>query len=105
MKRYTVIILSLILVICALFSGCAESLGMGSDKLTVKIENGEAIVTEIPNKSTVKEVTVPDEYEGVPVTEIADFAAVNIESIEVINIGKNVKTIGNWAFENNQKLK
>ena len=42
MKRYTVIILSLILVICALFSGCAESLGMGSDKLTVKIENGEA---------------------------------------------------------------
>lgn len=105
MKRFTVIILSLILVICALFSGCAESIGMGSDKLTIKIENGEARVTEIPNKSTVKEVTVPDEYEGVPVTEIADFAAVNIESIEVINIGKNVKTIGNWAFENNQNLK
>ncbi|MGN1162170.1 MAG: leucine-rich repeat domain-containing protein, partial [Candidatus Fimenecus sp.] len=98
-------IFSLILCISVIFSGCAEQIGLGSDKLSIKIENGEATVREIPNKSTIKEVTVPDEYEGVPVTKIADFAAVNIESIEVINIGKNVKEIGTWAFENNQNLK
>lgn len=105
MKKRAIIVLVLLLCVCTMLSGCAESIGLGSDKITIKIENGEARVTEIPNKSTVKEVTVPDEYDGVPVTEIADFAAVNIESIEVINIGKNVKTIGNWAFENNQNLK
>ncbi|MGN0538564.1 MAG: leucine-rich repeat domain-containing protein [Candidatus Fimenecus sp.] len=105
MKKRLAIIFSLILCISVIFSGCAEQIGLGSDKLSIKIENGEATVREIPNKSTIKEVTVPDEYEGVPVTKIADFAAVNIESIEVINIGKNVKEIGAWAFENNQNLK
>lgn len=105
MKKRLAIIFSLILCISVIFFGCAEQLGKGSDKLSIKIENGEATVKELPNSSATKEVTVPDEYEGVPVTAIADFAAVNIESIEVINIGKNVKEIGKWAFENNQNLK
>ena len=105
MKKRLLIIFSLILCISVIFSGCAEQLGMGNDEISFKVENGEATVREIPDASTIKEVTIPDEYEGVPVTKIADFAAVNIESIEVINIGKNVKEIGSWAFENNQNLR
>lgn len=87
-------------------SGCVGELSLdGTDKITFKIENGEAIVKEFPDASSVLEVTIPDEYEGLPVTEVADFAAVNLENIETVYIGKNVKEIGTWAFENNQKLK
>lgn len=105
MKKRLIILLALILCMSVMFSGCAEELGLGSDEISFKVENGEATVKEFPDSSTVKEITIPDEYQGAPVTKIADFAAVNIESIEVINIGKNVKEIGNWAFENNQNLK
>lgn len=105
MKKRLIILLSLILCMSVMFSGCAEELGLGSDEISFNVENGEATVKEFPDSSSIKEVTVPDEYQGTPVTKIADFAAVNIESIEVINIGKNVKEIGNWAFENNQNLK
>lgn len=105
MKKRLIVLFSLVLCMSFMFSGCAEELGLGSDEISFEIENGEATVKEFPDNSSVKEITVPDEYQGAPVTKIADFAAVNIESIEVINIGKNVKEIGNWAFENNQNLK
>lgn len=105
MKKRLVIIFSLVLCFSVIFSGCAEQIGMGNDKISIKIENGEATVKEIPNSSTIKEVNIPDEYKGVPVTDIADFAGCNLESVEKISIGKNVKSIGTWAFENNQNLK
>lgn len=104
MKKRAIIIFSLILCMSVLFSGCAEELEIGKNEITFKIENGEAVVREVSDTSATKEITIPDEYEGAPVTKIADFAAVNIESIEIIHIGKNVKEIGNWAFENNQNL-
>lgn len=104
MKKRVVIIFSLILCMSVIFSGCAEQLKFGDGEISYKIEDGEAAVHEVPNTSTTKEITIPDEYDGAPVTKISDFAAVNVENLEVINIGKNVKEIGNWAFENNQKL-
>lgn len=107
MKRI-ISITAFLLAIISVFtlSGCVGELTSDSaDKITFKIEDGEAIVKEFPDASSVTEVTVPDEYEGVPVTKVADFAAVNLENIETIYIGKNVKEIGLWAFENNQKLK
>lgn len=105
MKKKTALFLALLFVISVLFSGCGEELGLGNDDVKIKISDGKAIVTELPNKTGITEITVPDEFENVPVTEIADFAGCNLESAERINIGKNVEKIGVWAFENNQNLK
>lgn len=94
------------LVLCFVLTGCSSiNIGTGSEEIKYKISDGKAIVTELPNKTTITSIDIPDEYEGVPVTEIADFAGCNLESVELIKIGKNVEAIGVWAFENNQSLK
>ena len=56
------------------------------------------------NLKDVKKIVIPDEYEGVPVTKIADFSATNLEYVSDFSIGKNVKEIGVWALENNQHI-
>lgn len=107
MKKRIISIFSLILCICIAFSGCSSvsTLLSGSDEsIKFKIENGEAIVTGVPNKSTVTKIVIPDEFEGVPVTKIADFSAQNLEYVTEFVIGKNVKEIGTWALENNQHI-
>ena len=107
MTKKIISIIVLILCVCLTFSGC-ESLtllfGDTDASIEYKIENGEAIVKSVPNKSTVKKIVIPDEYEGVPVTKISDFAATNLEYVTEFTIGKNVKEIGVWALENNQHI-
>lgn len=106
MKRI-VSVIALILCVCICFAGCesVSSLMSGSNEsIKYEIENGEAIVKSVPNKSTVKSIIIPDEYEGVPVTKIADYAATNLEYVTEFTIGKNVKEIGTWALENNQHI-
>ena len=76
----------------------------GDTSINYKISDGEATVTLVPNKSAVTNIVIPDEYEGVPVTRIADFAAVNLEYAVKVTIGKNVKEIGDWAFGNSRKI-
>ena len=108
MKKRILKVSALLICICLLFSGCSSvtSLLSGENEtIDYKIENGEAIVTGVPNKSTVTKIVIPDEYEGVPVTKIADFAATNLEYVTEFHIGKNVEEIGVWALENNQHIK
>lgn len=100
-------IIALILCVCLCFTGCESitSLLSGSNaSIEYEIQNGEAIVKSVPNKSTVTKIVIPDEYEGVPVTKIADYAATNLEYVTEFTIGKNVKEIGMWALENNQHI-
>ncbi|MBQ8765230.1 MAG: leucine-rich repeat domain-containing protein [Clostridia bacterium] len=107
MKKSIIKIAALLLCICLLFTGCDSMgtfLGVESDEIEYNVENGEATVIGVPNKATITEITVPDEIEGVPVTKIADFAIVNLEYVEKVFIGKNVKEIGVWALENNQHV-
>ena len=107
MKKKIISIFALILCICIAFSGCSSVstlLSGSNESIKFKIEDGEAIVTGVPNKSTVTKIVIPDEYEGVPVTKIADFAAQNLEYVNKFIIGKNVKEIGTWALENNQHI-
>ena len=105
MKRI-IITLSLVLLICFSFVSCGEELDMlsGNTDISYDITDGEAVVTKIPNKSVVTEVTIPDEYEGVPVTTVGEFAGVNLEYITKITIGKNVKEIDDWAFGNSRNI-
>ena len=107
MKKKIISIFALCLCVCLLFTGCdsiTSLLSGENEEIKYKIENGEAIVTSVPNKSTVKAITIPDEVDGVPVTKIADFAETNLEYVTEFYIGKNVKEIGVWALENNQHI-
>ncbi len=105
MKRVLSVIL-LVGVICLCFASCGGELQSlsGNTEITYKIENGEARVVRVPNKSVVTSVAIPDEYDGVPVTAIEKFAAVNLEYVTEISIGKNVKEISDWAFGNSKKI-
>ncbi len=108
MKKKIVSLFALTLCICLLFTGCGESITAlisgENDTIEYKIEAGEATVVSVPNKSTVTSIIIPDEYEGVPVTKIADYSAFNLEYVTEIYIGKNVNEIGNWSMTNNQHL-
>lgn len=68
-----------------------------------------AVVYTGSTKSTAKEITIPDTItvNGVVyrVVSIADGAFKNNKKLTKITIGKNVKTIGNSAFENCKALK
>ncbi len=109
MKRIISLILVTVLIATTL-CGCSGvddlrntlNLNSYSDSVRYKIENGEATVTGVENKTTVTEIIIPDEYDGYPVTAIKDFAIVNLEYVTKITIGKNVKEIGEWALTNNQ---
>lgn len=106
MKRKLGIAALLVTMLCMIFTGCTEQIkNINKAEIKYSTENGEVTVKEVPNKTSFVTAEIPDEVNGSPVTKIADFAAVNLESLEKITIGKNVKEIGTWAFENNQKLK
>ncbi len=107
MKNKILKISALLICICLLFSGCgavSTFLGIEGDEIEYTVENGEATVTGVPNKMTITKIVIPDEYEGIPVTKIADFSVVNLEYVTEIHIGKNVKEISPWALENNQNV-
>ncbi len=104
MKKIISVIL-LISILMLIFCSCDTLSAVSSDlEIKYKIENGEATVTKLPDNSTLPEIVIPDEYESVPVTAVADFAGVNLEYVNKITIGKNVKTISLWAFENSKKI-
>ncbi len=54
---------------------------------------------------TGKEIRIPDEYEGIAVTEIAEGAFSGNTEIEHVTVGKNVKRIGKEAFYGCKKIK
>lgn len=99
-KKLLSVILALAIVAVS-FAGCTQKTDV---KLEYKIENGEAVITGYTDSTERTEIVVPDEIDGCPVTEIADYSLFNAESLTKITIGKNVKTIGTWAMTNNQRL-
>ena len=103
-KKYKILASVLaVLSVIAVFSSCTAST---PEKLKYEIgENGEARITGYTDITTRTEIAVPDEIDGAPVTEICDFGLFNADSLKKITIGKNVKTIGTWAFTNNKGLR
>lgn len=106
MKRIITVLL-LVSVLCFCLASCGSGnidFLSGNTDISCEINDGQASVTAVPNKSIVTEIVIPDEYEGVPVTGINKFAAVNLEYVTKITIGKNVKDISDWAFGNSKKI-
>lgn len=102
-----IVSLTLVIFICFSFVSCGGSemsILTGNTDISYKVQDSEAVVTKIPNKSTVTEILIPDEYEGLPITAINEFAGVNLEYVTTITIGKNVKEIDDWAFGNSRNI-
>ncbi|MBR5410115.1 MAG: leucine-rich repeat domain-containing protein [Clostridia bacterium] len=88
---------------CAVIDNLAV-LQKSTDGMTYKEVDGEIHITGYSDKTTVTELTIPDEIDGKPVTVIADFGVSNADSLKVITLGKNVREIGTWGLTNNQHL-
>lgn len=99
-KRIIASVLCLITV-ALLFAGCSAST---DQKLEYEIVDDHVVITKYTDSTERTEISVPDEIDGLPVTEIADFSLFNAESLKKITIGKNVETIGEWSMTNNQHL-
>lgn len=104
MKRIISVTLILTLLCVFLCSCDMPDITGGNLKVKYRTEGDGLVVTGVPDNLTVPEIVIPDEYEDKKVTGIADFAAVNLENVTKITIGKNVSEIGLWALENNKKL-
>lgn len=50
------------------------------------------------------DISIPDTYKSLPVTEIADGAFRSSDDITKVNIGKSVKSIGDGAFYECEEL-
>lgn len=104
MKKVFTVVIALMLSIALLCSCDVTDIAKGNLKIKYKFDGDMATVVGVPDNATMPEIVIPDEYEGRKVTEIADFAAVNLENVTKITIGKNVSEISSWALENNKKL-
>ncbi len=104
MKRIISAILICFMLVCCLCSCDLSDITGGATKISYKSVDGGVAVTKVPDHSTMPEIVIPDEYEGERVVAIADFAAVNLENVTKITIGKYVQDIGLWALENNKHL-
>lgn len=100
-KKSIISALVAVLVIMLAFSSCA----INQKGTQYKETDGGAMLYRYNGASTETEFTVPDEYEGKPVVEIADFGLANAEYLTKITIGKNVAKINDWSLTNCQKLK
>lgn len=74
-----------------------------SDNKEVLIRQKEVIVTEV--KTTQKNVFLPDEIDGYPISDITAFAFENNDSVEHITLPKQLKSIRRYAFRNCKNLK
>lgn len=90
-----------VVMITAVFSSCTA----GSGNLSFKENNSGYALYRYEGASTEKNFTIPDTYEGKPITELLAFSISNSEYLEVLNIGKNIEKIDPWAITNCQVLK
>ena len=98
MKKWVALAaLLLTIIVCA---SCAKK----QDGMNYKAVEGGLAITGYTDKTTVTELTVPDEIDGVPVVRIEDFGICNAESLTKITLGKNVASLGTWAMTNDQHL-
>ena len=99
-KRIVALLLCLLTLVIS-FAGCSAK---NDDKLEYEVLDDHVVITKYTDSTERTQITVPDEIDGKPVTEIADFSLFNAESLKEIYIGKNVEVIGEWSMTNNQHL-
>ena len=98
----TALLAMVLIMLTTGLSGCSLKTYEG---FRYSVEDDTVIIRTYKDKSTVKSLVIPDEIDGMPVVEVANFGAFNATSLLSITIGKNVREIGGWAFTNNTSLK
>lgn len=101
MKARRIVAIMLIILIPVCLVSCNKRLDEHYYRVT---DNGVAI-SHFEDRDNMTVYVIPDEIEGLPVTEIMNFGVVNTETLETIRIGANVVTIGEWGLTNNMGLK
>lgn len=96
MKKYSRVLTLLLAVIMIL--SCAACGGKDEEGLIYKEVDTGYIVTGY--SGDVTDLVIPDTYNGKPVIEIKDFFVDTPDDIRTVSIGKNIETIGIWAFYN-----
>ena len=74
-----------------------------SDNKEVLVRQKEIIITDV--KTTQKNIFLPDEIDGCPISDIGDSAFENNDSIEHVTLPKQLKNIRKNAFKNCKNLK
>ena len=93
-------VLALVLVLVSL-TGCSAV----SKKTQYNEYDDHSSLYRYTSTSTQTEFTVPDEYNGKPLTELEAFSIASAEYLKVLNIGKLVEKIDVWAISNCPVLK
>lgn len=73
--------------------------------LYTNTENGNSEYKVLTLNRNIKQVEIPDTYNDVPVTEVADNAFTNCKQLEYVLIPSTIRRIGNNAFANCTTLK
>ncbi|MGN0570561.1 MAG: leucine-rich repeat domain-containing protein [Candidatus Fimenecus sp.] len=94
--RNLFILLSATLALTLLCSACSLT---GNETTYKENADGYALY-RYESTSTQTVFTVPDTYEGQPVTELMAFCLANSEYLKELHIGANIQTIDVWALTN-----
>ena len=69
------------------------------ESFVFETSDGRAVITGLTESGKMRtELTVPDTYNGLPVTEIASYAFGNVYTLEKLTLGANIKKLDDNAF-------
>ena len=100
---FTALFLAVLLPI-AVFANVKDTYGDKIVSFDVSEDKNSYVVAGI-GKHKGKDLVIPDEYNGKPVTAVDEMAFYNCKQIESITIGKNITQFGTSAFKNCENVK
>ena len=102
MKKLLLVFIALAMCFSLVYCNASEGeKSNGSDGLEFELSaDGNSYTVKGIGKYMGKDLVIPDEYDGKPVTAIAESAFSYCDTIETITVGVNVKDIGYGAFSN-----
>jgi hypothetical protein len=104
-RKSTGLLLTAVLLLALLaFSLSACYVKYEKTGLEYLVDDGTVTIRNYKEQIGVDTLEIPDEIDGMPVVEIADFGVVNTWELKTIKIGKNVAEIKDFAFLNNVNL-
>lgn len=101
LKRLAII--PLFLLVLFTFTACRES--ENNIEYEYNEETDSYTLVYYTDTTTVKELVIPDEFNGKPVTAIGRLAISSADTLEVIRIGKNITQIDDWGITGCTHLK
>ncbi len=94
------VILAILLSVSIVIGVCLNMQGADGEYSYLRyVEvNGGIRIVGLTDK-TLKEVSIPEKINGLPVTEIGEYAFKNCINIKAVTIGDSATTIGDYAFD------